>query len=551
MWTLNLRSKHQLVADAYDQMLQSGDIPCTESMQAAVFANGEMYRSFKAKEIFDSMPIEEVDEAAAMFLMHAYALGDRLGSAERLMFALLSCYMDKHPDDTVSRTMLERLGASDSVRNNTQGAALVEELRQSKLGSGAVPFGAWVSLLHIYGQRLAWQQCWGVLTYLEGVRNTQDAYVCDLSQSKRYITDCADDLVRPVYAVTTPFQAPRSVDAGLGMQWSAAYHVTLRALTGAEQWQLALHLIQRMQHATGVRDTSSDSSSAFATPQIPAVISLLKALTSSVPQTATTRMTASGSDRASEPKAQLTGAMHSLPTAQPGSAEGTPSPQGHDAYRDSVHLRRQLVVALTPAVTSWLKKHAVPVQPGLVSHRRHIGNMVTQLAADFTTTLCTLNLPTQARHFVAEIMQHVRDTKFPKTGGSSDPAGVVQVVGFRDFNWLAPYLRLLSMGGDWESSAALHRQMEELERTERRALRKAVRSLSAEGTAVQGNEEATAGDAVKEGSWVAESLKKRLRRMRGQSLQREDMYHDTATAMRRSGRLTQLAKFLEKHKVEA
>ena len=539
MWHLNRKSKFELVSTAFDVLPDEDSAKHSLTVHAAMLANAELNRSVTVKNIMENKA-ENISPETVSYLMHSYAKDDRLGSAERLMHNWLVSYMKLHPEDELTSKITEKFGRTLSVKSDKGREDTESQFAAYNLGQEVVPLSAWVSMVMIYTQRSAWQQCWNILTYLENMRSTKGLYAYDAAETLPVIIREMNELQSPTYRATTAYLTstanpqPVPSDWQTGIQWSTMYHLTLRALCTSQQFPLALHLVRRMRESAVVDSAgAADVTAAQAVAQVPAVIALMRVLLAPViPSIASdsTTHSAQNSDN-TDAKAKLASTVHTL-------AEGKQleDPEEHtDAYQSSITMRRELAASLRPEITRWLLSSAEPEPRKRSSRRRRdveesaqdrgfgaeganrVSWVMNTLAREYVLLLCRLDLLQEAKIFVKEILQRVLKIKH---SSEAEYGRICDVRGFRGFSWLSPYIQCLREAGEWKEANALFQQ---------------IRDLEAEDEAVLEDEHTRSSRRIRN------ALQK-------PSVAKEYIYHNTAAALRSEGKIGKLADLMAETK---
>ena len=176
MWKLNHKRQHRIVAEAFDVLPTFDPMINPSVTRAALLANAEMRKSFRVKEILEEATYKEINSESLSYLLRAYTLDSRLGSAERLMYSWLNRYCERHPSDEFTPVLRDSLHKSQSVQSQTKGTVSAFEFSKTDIGDQSVPLSAWVSMVGMYKQRGAWKQCWEIMKYLESMRTFRAEY---------------------------------------------------------------------------------------------------------------------------------------------------------------------------------------------------------------------------------------------------------------------------------------------------------------------------------------------------------------------------------------
>eukprot|EP00128_Syssomonas_multiformis_P016045 Colp12_sorted_trinity150504_noHs@17336 len=288
------------------------------------------------------------------------------------------------------------------------------------------------------------------------------------------------------------------------VQWSALYHITLRALCETHQYPQVLRVLRRMKAAGVEQGTLS--------PQIPTAIALLGALWSPI------------------------NPLQEQSSLDSGSAVQKSALTAEDPVQQAVQVRRQLAASLRSGVTDAVTALAVPVVKDTVqeidappsSNSEHNGTTANTLAREYVLLLCKLDLLEDCKLFINDVQTHVLNVRYGRPNRHS-PAGtdfsvetatvgaekpvlaLTKVAGFWNNNWMAAYFRRAREQNTFDDAETLYSELE---------------------AAVQFD------DAVR-------------RKQHGGDVREKDasrkvnhMYHDTAAALRASGEIGKLADLM-------
>ncbi|KAJ1434353.1 hypothetical protein B484DRAFT_446690 [Ochromonadaceae sp. CCMP2298] len=411
------------------------------------------------------------------------------------------------------------VGARDSSGIGIGGMGGIEGIGDRALFPGLLsqplPLGVWLSVVTLYGQRRAWRQCLQVLEYLEGCKDSNSGGSggsvgvgvgggeagalyrwTPTEQGAALIAHSTDALAFPSFlrcnaglgsgygnATSTGTDMGMGMDAGVGMdadtdaeralQWSAIYHVTLRALCEGRQFDKAMRLLQRMREHRGeggaVGAVGAVGGQADLTPQLPALISLLTALRTAGSVSADGAEEGQGGQNASERVLR----RHQQAALSLGPDIGRLV--GALAYSGSVP-----VTPYTSIPTS--SPTSTSISTSISTSAPQVGTSARGLAREYVLCLCQLGLLEAAGVFVEQVKARLvllsvgDDVKDVEKGGNkggdfagagdADGRGVpgegrwrVSVRGFSDHrgnsnasSWAAPYLQALREGGKWREA---------------------------------------------------------------------------------------------------